>query len=62
MSTSVSHSEQIRSLKRTCPFFTAQDIAKVTGFRLGSVERALRELPQDKSDRLPVYAMREIAD
>ncbi|CAN7587214.1 hypothetical protein LJR016_004340 [Devosia sp. LjRoot16] len=62
MSTSVSPSDQIKSLKRTCPFFTAHDISQVTGFRLGTVERALRDLPQENSDRMPVYAMREIAD
>ncbi|RYE42129.1 MAG: hypothetical protein EOP24_33940 [Hyphomicrobiales bacterium] len=62
MSTSVSHSDQIQSLKRTCPFFTAQDIAKVTGFSLRSVAKALRQMPQDSSGRLPVYAARELAD
>jgi hypothetical protein len=62
MSTTVSPSDQIRSLKRRCPFFTAHDIAMTTGFRLSVVENALRELPQDTSDRMPVYAMKEIAD
>lgn len=58
----VSPRDQIQLLKRTCPFFTAHDIAKVTGFRLRDVERALRQLPQDTWDRMPVYSMREISD
>jgi len=61
MTTSVSPSDQIRSLKRRCPFFTAHDIAMTTGFRPGVVENALRELPQERSDRMPVYAMKERA-
>lgn len=40
MSTSVSPSDQIKSLKRTCQFFTAHDIAQVTGYRLREVENA----------------------
>lgn len=62
MSTSVSPSEQIRALKRTCPYFTHQDIVVVTGYRLRTVERALRDLPPARLDLVPVYAMREHAN